>query len=151
MAGPGQGAGAPTGVARPDPGHGGALLFARYAYPPNAMGYCGPDAAAELLERAAGGTRGAEDGLRRLARGFEGAWPYLELIAAANQIRDPLDRRVVEAYWIGNALLDRVPAAMTAASLEDRFRHRAGERSWERLVAAVPGAQPHHSFHVFGV
>ncbi len=115
------------------------------------MGYCGPDAAGELLERAAGGVDGADDGLRWLARGFEGAWPYLELIAAANGIRDPLDRRVVEAYWIGNALLDRVPAAMTAASLEHRFRDRTGERSWERLVAAVPGAQPHHSFHVFGV
>lgn len=151
MAAPGQVVGATAGAARPGGAHSGALLFARYAYPPNAMGYCGPDAAAELLERAAGGAGGADDGLRRLARGFEGAWPYLELIAAANRIRDPLDRRVVEAYWIGNTLLDRVPPAMTAASLEHRFRDRTGERSWERLVAAVPGAQPHHSFHVFGV
>ena len=41
-------------------------------------------------------------GLRDLAAGFEGAYPYLELIAAANGIEDPLDTRVVDAYWIGN-------------------------------------------------
>ena len=26
----------------------GALLFARYAYPPNELGYCGPDGAGAL-------------------------------------------------------------------------------------------------------
>lgn len=126
----------------------GAVLFARYAYPPNALGYCGPDAADELLERA--DARAGDEGLRRLARGFEGAWPYLELIAAANGLGDPLDRRVVEAYWVGNALLDAVPVSLMARSLEERFRGRVGT-AWEHLVAAAPGAQPHHSFHVFGV
>jgi len=126
----------------------GPLLFARYAYPPNELGYCGPDASRQLLEQASGGS---DDGdLRHLARGFAGAWPYLELIAAANGIGDPLDVRVVEAYWLGNALLDGVPTTMTGRSLEDRFRGRAG-RSWSRLADAIPGAQPHHSFHVFGV
>ncbi|MHB1489019.1 MAG: DUF6390 family protein [Cellulomonas sp.] len=133
---------------RADPAAGGALLFARYAYPPNALGYCGPDSPQELLEHA---SAGQEDGdLRRLARGFEGAWPYLELIAEANGIGDPLDARVVEAYWVGNALLDHVPAGMTGRSLDDRFRRRAGA-SWSRLAAEIPDARPHHSFHVFGV
>ncbi|WP_372594151.1 DUF6390 family protein [Actinotalea sp.] len=139
-----------------DPSTGGAALFARYAYPPNALGYCGPDAAAELLERAAGPAPGpsSDAGLRHLARGFEGAWPYLELIAAANGLGDPLDRRVVEAYWIGNGLLDRVPTALLVRSLEDRFRGRfrgGVGGSWDRLVATAVGARPHHSFHVFGV
>jgi len=124
------------------------VLFARYAYPPNELGYCGPDAPRELLEQASGGV-GDED-LRHLARGFAGAWPYLELIAAANGLGDPLDARVVEAYWVGNALLDRVPMALTGRSLEERFRDRVG-RSWAHLAEVIPGAQPHHSFHVFGV
>lgn len=127
----------------------GALRFARYAYPPNELGYCGPDASAQLLEQV---EAGASDGdLRRLLRGFEGAWPYLELIASANGVADPLDDRVVSAYWVGNALLDRVGPRLLGASLEDRFRARAGA-VWPRLVAPVPeGAVPHHSFHVFGV
>lgn len=127
----------------------GPLRFARYAYPPNELGYCGPDAASQLLEQV---TAGAADGdLRRLLRGFEGAWPYLELISAANGIGDPLDDRVVSAYWIGNPLLDRVGPRLLGDSLEDRFRPRAG-RSFADLAAPVPaGAVPHHSFHVFGV
>jgi hypothetical protein len=127
----------------------GSLRFAAYAYPPNALGYCGPDASHQLLQQVAAGVDNPD--LRRLARGFEGAWPYLELIAAANRIPDPLDPRVVEAYWVGNALLDRVGPRLMGDSLENRFRRRAG-RVWPHLVDAVPaGALPHHSFHVFGV
>jgi hypothetical protein len=127
----------------------GALRFARYAYPPNELGYCGPDASRELLEQVA--ADGDDGDLRRLARGFEGAWPYLCLIATANGIADPLDERVVEAYWIGNALLTRVTQQLMGSSLETRFRGRAG-KSWSRLSAPVSaGALPHHSFHVFGV
>jgi hypothetical protein len=131
------------------PAASGVLRFAAYAYPPNALGYCGPDAAQQLLEQVAAGVDDPD--LRRLARGFEGAWPYLELIAAANGIGDPLHPAVVEAYWVGNGLLDRVGPRLLGDSLESRFRGRVG-RSWPRLVDAVPaGAVPHHSFHVFGV
>lgn len=130
----------------------GPLRFARFAYPPNALGYCGPDDHRALLERGALGAARADDrDLRGLARGFEGAWPYLELIAGANGIGDPLDDRVVEAYWIGNALLDRVTPSLLGASLEDRFRASAGP-AWEHLAGEVrAGARPHHQFHVFAV
>lgn len=127
----------------------GALLFARYAYPPNALGYCGPDDPAALLGYASAGT--SDGGLAALARRFAGAWPYLALIAAANGRVDPLDRAVVEAYWLGNRLLERVPAGLFAAHLRDRFADRAG-RGWADLAQlAVLGARPHHNFHVFGV
>jgi hypothetical protein len=131
------------------PATGGAVRFVRYAYPPNELGYCGPDASRQLLEQVAAGV---DDGdLRRLAQGFEGAWPYLQLIAAANGIPDPLDERVVEAYWLGNALLTRVTPRLMGASLDARFRGRAGA-SWSRLSAPLAeGALPHHSFQVFGV
>jgi hypothetical protein len=127
----------------------GPLLFARYAFPPNDRGLCGPDDHAALREYAAAGVSGR--GLAALARGFEGAWPYLQLIAAANRIADPLDRRVVEAYWVGNRLLDNVRISDYGAFLDERFRGRAG-RDWENIARALPlGAVPHHSFHVFGV
>lgn len=127
----------------------GPQMFAQFAYPPNALGYCGPDDSHALLEQA--GLATADDALRAAATRFEGAWPYLELIAEANRIRDPLDPRVVEAYWVGNSLLARVDVRLFANSIEERFRRRSG-RSWDRLLAPVPaGARPHHSFHVFGV
>ena len=71
----------------------GAQLFARYAYPPNVLGYCGPADHLSLFEY---GTSGVTDaGLVELAKAFAGAWPYLELIAGSTGIKDPLDRRVV--------------------------------------------------------
>jgi hypothetical protein len=129
----------------------GALTFARFAYPPNELGYCGPDANRELLERISSGA--VEPGLSELVRGFAGAWPYLELIAAANRISDPLDSRVVEAYWIGNQLLELVPTQMFARSLTERFHPvmRRGSGRERLLEPLANGALPHHGFHVFGV
>ncbi len=127
----------------------GPVLFARYAYPPNALGYCGPPDHRALL----GASR--EDGdlreLTYLASRFEGAWPYLELIAGCSGLPDPLDERVVEAYWVGNELLDRVPAQALVTSLDERFARRAG-RNFAGIASAVPlGGVAHHSFHVFAV
>jgi len=128
----------------------GPLLFARYAFGPNRLGYCGPDAAEELLGEASGG--GDDRGLRQLARSFEGAWPYLELIARANGLPDPLDPRVVDAYWLGSPLLERVGPNRFGASLAARFQPRLRPEGW-RWLARKPagGAVPVHAFHVLDV
>ncbi|HSR15639.1 MAG TPA: DUF6390 family protein, partial [Gemmatimonadales bacterium] len=102
-----------------------------------------------LLEYGAAGI--IDPGLLDLAKGFHGAWPYLELIAAETGIGDPLDARVVEAYWIGNDLLENLDVTALGNSLRERFRPRAG-RSWDFLAEAIPErVLPHHSFHVLGV
>lgn len=119
----------------------GTLLFARYAYPPNELGYCGPDGAAALLRPE----EPAE--IARRAPQFDGAWAYLEFIARAAGIADPLDPAVVEAYWIGNDLLDRVEPDALVAWLRDRFRGQAGG-TWRE---AGDRAAAHHSFQVFEV
>jgi hypothetical protein len=118
----------------------GAELFARFAYPPNELGYCGPADAEVLLDLA---RPEAEERISAHARQFEGAWTYLQLIADAAGIRDPLDLRVVEAYWIGNDLLDRIEPERLVAQLQARFPGQTGA-NW------VPG-RAHHGFHVFAV
>lgn len=127
----------------------GPVLFARYAYPPNALGYCGPGDSRALLEYADAET--TDGGLVELARRFEGAWPYLALIAGAAGRADPLDRAVVEAYWIGGTLLDAVPPRLLAASLEERFRPQLGSAADDLAAMAIRGGRPQHSFHVFAV
>jgi uncharacterized protein DUF6390 len=128
----------------------GVLRFGRYAFPPNALGYCGPDDHDALLGYVVGGR--ADKGLVELGRRFEGAYPYLQLIARSNGIGDPFDARVVEAYWLGNRLLEGVDMGAFAGSLRERFggRMRADAMRW---LAAKPlaGATPHHNFHVFEV
>lgn len=127
----------------------GLQLFARYAYPPNERGFCGPPDHRALLEYRSEGV--SDEGLKELARAFTGPWPYLTLLAGAAGLRDPFDYRVVEAYWIGNSLLDRVSTSDFGRTLEDRFRGRVGKK-WGFMAEGVPeGAVCHHSFHVFGV
>lgn len=99
----------------------GQALFVRYAFAPNRLGYCGPADADTLLEYGALGRTGK--GFRAVAKQFGGAWPQLRTIAAATGTADPLDQEVVEAYWIGNRLLDK--------------------------AADSEGGYPHHSFQVF--
>ncbi len=129
----------------------GQARFARYAYPPNQLGYCGPDGAEALLAVGAGlAADGAAEEVDRRARAFDGAWVYLQLIAAAAGIDNPLDERVVEAYWVGNDLLDDVDPHVFAATVRAAFAAEAGA-DWRTLALRDPAAVPHHSFQVFAV
>ena len=126
----------------------GRLFSLGFSLMPNRLGYCGGPDQRELRDYWVAGQ--ADAGLARLLHKFEGAMPYLRLIAAANGIADPLDRRVVEAYWLGNGLLERTDLPAFYRSLEERFRGRVAPRSLEHLLGTVPaGARPHHNFHVF--
>jgi hypothetical protein len=118
--------------------------------PPNERGYCGPARESELAAYRCG-ELAFDPGLPELAAGFEGAWPYLELLAGAAGTDDPLDDRVVQAYWVGNELCRRVNDNDWGWHLVDRFGPRTG-RDIERVTAGVGAdAVPHHAFHVFCV
>jgi hypothetical protein len=125
----------------------GPVRFARFALPPNQLGYCGPGDDGSLSHYA---SAGEDPGLRSLAVGFDGAYPYLQLLAGENRRGDPLDPDVVEAYWIGNELLDQVPTHDFGNSIDDRFRRRAGA-SWRQIEEGIPDGVAHHSFHVMHV
>lgn len=136
-------------AAAPAPPVSGPVLFARYAYPPNRLGLCGPDDAPGLL---AGAVEGADADLRAKALGFEGAYPYLRLIADENGLADPLDRRVVESYWLGGPLAAGVRPRAMHRDLDQRFRARMHTAEWRWLEAALDaGSRPIHAFHVLEV
>lgn len=134
-------------VVEPKTSISGPVMFARYALPPHRRGLCGP-ADAPLGEYLAAGTIDA--GLIELVRGFDGAWPYLQLIASECRIRDPLDSRVVEAYWLGGRLSSGVDLGQFGNSLESRFATRLGWRGLADNIG-VNGGAPTHAFHVFCV
>ncbi len=118
----------------------GALQFARYAYPPNELGYCGPPGARAMLA-------GAEAEIEGRARRFDGAWVYLELLAEALGLDDPLASEVVEAYWVGSELLGKVAPDALVTRLDARFAGQVGG-TWRE---AGERARAHHSFQVFEV
>jgi len=128
----------------------GALRFARFAFRPNALGYCGGQAPGELFERVVAG--GDDPDLHRLCGEFAGARPYLELLAQAPGARGPLDPDVVEAYWVGGSLLEALDPGLFQTDLARRVRPRAQADDW-RWLADKParGAVPHHAFHVLEI
>lgn len=128
----------------------GERLFARYAHAPNALGYCGPAAAAGLPQVACGG--GEEVDVRRLAAQFSGVWPYQTMMAElAGDDVDPLSEEVGRAYWTGNDLTARIDAEQLGAMLLERFAAQAGHY-WTHLdEALLEEVTPTHAFHVLGV
>ena len=117
----------------------GLFMFVKYALPPNILGYCGPDT-------------DLSNGDKHLLLQFEGAVPYLQLIASGNKIKDIFDRRVVEAYWLGNDLLKNVSDKNLYDNVESRFKKKMKNKDWSWLVLeSIPKAKPHHVFHVFDI
>jgi len=128
----------------------GTIKFARYAFMPNKLDYCGGDDNRTLFEYCA--AKHTDPGLVIILQKFEAAYPYLKLIASSNNITDPFDARVVEAYWLGNELLDQVGLTEFYNSLRERFAKRLDPKTLGYLLSKPPlGARPFHSFHVFDV
>jgi hypothetical protein len=128
----------------------GLLRFSRYAFMPNRLGYCGGDDNRALYDYAV--VSAADRGLAEILARFNGAMPYLRLIARASGIGNPFDARVVEAYWIGNDLLYTVEARQLYEHLTERFNAQLQGRVRDLVLGKAPaGARPHHSFHVLDV
>jgi hypothetical protein len=130
----------------------GAVTCARYAFAPNFYNYCGPDTGVNFGEYVA---RSEADGkLVEYISSFETLYPYLVSIAHANNITDPLDERVIEAYWVGNLLLNKVRPQETFSALAEgqQLNKRLGQKELKWLYPKIDQrARLHHSFHVFNI
>jgi Family of unknown function (DUF6390) len=125
----------------------GVQLGARFSIATNRLQYCGPSEAAPLLYRAITSEEGHAEAARALA-GFEALMPYLELIAAKHG-RDPFDASVVEAYWVGNSLLDSFDRDDFRRLLDALVRRGLPRSIARRLADHLPTRPlPHHLFHV---
>ncbi|KKC05147.1 hypothetical protein AWC17_13085 [Mycobacterium nebraskense] len=119
-------------------------MFARYAYAPNALGYCGPPLGATLRD-------GSVDEVHRAATKFSGAWPYLRVLSTLTGIADPLDYRLVESYWLGGGVGADLDPQDFFEALLTIIGPQAG-RYWSHLTPDLAReAAANHCFHVFGV
>ena len=82
----------------------GAELCARLGYQPNSLRYCGPASAEAVFSDYLSG-KGSVAAVRDVVDRFEGLQPYLGVLSRLAD-KDLLDYSVVEAYWLGNELLD---------------------------------------------
>lgn len=128
----------------------GVELAARFAYPPNALSYCGTSAfektfAKFLRDKNPVNRKALENSIRV----FRAHYAYLKLIARANHLQ-PFDYKVCEAFWLGSRLLEKVEKEQIAKLILTEFcgpgllskgrAKRLAEGLTENFV-------PHHSFH----
>ncbi|MFH2105582.1 MAG: DUF6390 family protein [Parcubacteria group bacterium] len=142
----------------------GAVLCSRYAYMPNKLQYCGGDDNLTLFEYATQGVESVRnngnvsgekiEGLLQILEEFATLYPYLKLIAGANHLKDIFDRRVAEAYWLGNSLLLGVQKSQLYEHLVEaqELKKKLKPALFEKVVGTIPeGALPHHNFHVISI
>ncbi len=119
----------------------GLVLCSRFAQPPNFLSLCGPNSKNDLTYYSS--YQKANKGTFNILSEFSTLFLYLLLIAGENNIKDPFDPRVVEAYWLGNSLLHKISLRHYANHLTDTLNLKISQLSDHAL--------PHHSFHVLNI
>lgn len=125
----------------------GLALCSRFSIATNRLAYCGPQDAEPALYEAVLTGRGSPRAREALSR-FEALMPYLEAIGSATG-KDPFDPEVVEAYWLGNDLLEAVDRRRFVTLLEALSHRGLPPSIARRLVEHLPASPlAHHAFHV---
>jgi hypothetical protein len=126
---------------------------AAYALTPCTFGFCGPKGSKEILYRYLTTNKVSDEQVRAVLKKFQALYPYLKLIALSNAIRDPFNAKVIEAYWIGGEILEKVKVK-DLKTLILEFAKLSTARKDLKVIARMltqKAAKPHHSFHVFVV
>ncbi len=131
----------------------GLLLCSRYAVAPNFFGYCGPRENASLLDHLK--EKVVDKEVSTILSQFETLFPYLRLISKENNIPDLFNQKVVEAYWIGNSLLDNISNRNYSYLLAEKLdlEKKMGTIKFQKVRSKILTSKfyPHHAFHVFNI
>lgn len=129
----------------------GLATCARYSFAPNSLHYCGPEKQTDLLSYVA--EKVVDPGLSEILNRFDTLYKYLKLIGTENDIRDPFDPRVVEAYWLGNNLLHKTKYKPLAKLLNDdlELRKKLSTKQQSATFSKFDQGVAHHTFHVLNI
>lgn len=122
---------------------------------PHELGYCGPcdaDVSKQKLRDYLEGKNISEIEVRKLLDEFKGAITYYKLIAEKNNISDYYDAKVIEAYWLGNELLDNVTVEDIKKMVRTDFVGPGlltKEKAEEKISRFPQTGAAHHTFHIF--
>lgn len=130
----------------------GLFTACRYAYPPNSLSLCGPNKQLDLQWYSSSNQLDA--GTTEVIQQFSTLYPYLQYISAENNIFDPFDTRVVEAYWIGNSLLHKIKVSSFIHFIDEHLllSKKNTRRNANNTKSKIGhGGLPNHAFHVLNV
>lgn len=125
----------------------GIELACRFSYITNSLHYCGPSEAAPTFLRYIAHHDNADE-VRASLKKFEGLYAYLKVIAQATG-KDFLDRDVVESYWIGSSLLNKLQPEHLKQIIETLAqRGFPASMAQERINNLPSNIVAHHDFNV---
>ena len=127
----------------------GVSLCSRYSRVPNSLGYCGPqNIKGDFLKCIMDNDcSSAEAALKK----FEGLYPYLRFIAAKHG-KSPFGHDVVEAYWLGNELVEGFSRGEFSAHLDSLVKCGLPRSISGNLKMNLPeNPMPMHLFNVIFV
>ena len=128
----------------------GIELAARFSYITNSLGFCGPSEASEQFLSFFKNNENPELIGSQLKK-FEGLYPYLYYIADKSK-KELFDYEVIEAYWIGNGLLDNFNNEDLKNIIQSLTKRGLPKSIGDDLIRKLPsGMIPHHNFNVFYV
>lgn len=130
----------------------GVNLCSRFAYPPNSLSLCGPDKKNDLLHYSSLSL--PDKGTLEILSRFNTLYPYLVLIACENKLKDPFNLKVIEAYWLGNNLLNHISPKILAGHLVDKvgIKKSSSAKIFQGTMDKLDeNSFPHHAFHVLNI
>lgn len=110
----------------------GLELAVKYSFKPHQLGFCGPKQKQNKKALAD----------KKTLEKFKTAFAYYKLISKANKIKNPFDKRVIRAYWIGNKLLEKIKLQDFKNLISKKFNLP------EKAKLLKKGSLPHHNTHV---
>lgn len=124
-------------------------LASLFSYSPNHKGYCGRDSAGDAFTQCI--TKGHCSTVPKELKHFIVLYPYLRTIAALTGL-SPFDYKVIEAYWIGNNLLENIQVSGYEVLLKEFTKQ--GVPSW--LIDSLKKKKPkqfipNHLFQVLHI
>ncbi len=126
-------------------------LVAKYSFITNKLRYCGPhDSYLRFLDYIKNPSKQLGEEIKSYIKRFEGLQPYLHLIAKKHNLNE-FDHKVVEAYWLGNDLLDEFNQEDLKEIIKALSERGLPKSYAEKLCTNIPNMTPHHSFNVIYV
>lgn len=124
-------------------------LEARFSLPPNSLGYCGKDSAAEKFKECI--IHGKCEEVEEELKHFIVLYPYLETIAGITKL-PKFFYEVIESYWIGNELLKKAKAEHYDLLLKNFEKQGVPDFFVEELKQKPPKVFiPNHLFQVLHI
>ncbi len=126
----------------------GLVKACKYAFVPNELGYCGARNFNELFKRfISSPSEKLKVEVKKALRSFTALYSYLSLISEYAS-KDVFDESVVEAYWLGNSLLEKIPVQAVKELISEKFVVLPSKIRKEKASFLARKVYIHHSFHV---